>query len=65
MMGTKKTTQIICHLLELLKDNRRLPAPAGCPMEVRALPGLAGVLGVSGGHPAPLMAPSLVPRSTR
>lgn len=45
MMGTKKTAQIICHLLELLKDNRRLPVPAGCPMEVRALPGLAGVPG--------------------
>ncbi|NXL68380.1 JAK3 kinase, partial [Chordeiles acutipennis] len=37
MMGTKKTTQIICHLLELLKDNRRLPAPAGCPMEIYTL----------------------------
>ncbi|NXJ37845.1 JAK3 kinase, partial [Ciconia maguari] len=34
MMGTKKSAQIICHLLELLKDNRRLPAPAGCPVEV-------------------------------
>ncbi|XP_074019874.1 tyrosine-protein kinase JAK3 [Numenius arquata] len=37
MMGTEKTTQIICHLLELLKDNRRLPAPAGCPVEVYTL----------------------------
>lgn len=42
MMGAEKTAQIICHLLELLKDNRRLPAPAGCPVEVRALPGLGG-----------------------
>uniref|UniRef100_A0A8B9EN89 non-specific protein-tyrosine kinase n=1 Tax=Anser cygnoides TaxID=8845 RepID=A0A8B9EN89_ANSCY len=37
MMGTEKTVQIICHLLELLKDNRRLPAPPGCPVEVYAL----------------------------
>ncbi|KAM4658408.1 tyrosine-protein kinase JAK3 [Amazona ochrocephala] len=37
MMGTEKTAQIICHLLELLKDNRRLPAPCGCPGEVYAL----------------------------
>ncbi|XP_062452021.1 tyrosine-protein kinase JAK3 [Rhea pennata] len=37
MMGAEKTAQIICNLLELLKDNRRLPAPAGCPMEVYAL----------------------------
>ncbi|NXX44533.1 JAK3 kinase, partial [Tricholaema leucomelas] len=37
MMGTKKPTQIICHLLELLKDNRRLPVPAACPMEVYSL----------------------------
>ncbi|NXP42631.1 JAK3 kinase, partial [Leiothrix lutea] len=34
MMGTARPAQIICHLLELLKDNRRLPAPAGCPSEV-------------------------------
>ncbi|XP_038019395.1 LOW QUALITY PROTEIN: tyrosine-protein kinase JAK3-like, partial [Motacilla alba alba] len=37
MMGTARPPQIICHLLELLKDNRRLPAPAGCPPEVYAL----------------------------
>ncbi|XP_068276529.1 tyrosine-protein kinase JAK3 [Nyctibius grandis] len=37
MMGTEKPAQIICHLLELLKDNRRLPAPAGCPVEVYTL----------------------------
>ncbi|XP_009464508.1 PREDICTED: tyrosine-protein kinase JAK3 [Nipponia nippon] len=37
MMGTQKTVQIVCHLLELLKDNRRLPAPAGCPVEVYML----------------------------
>ncbi|XP_065515024.1 tyrosine-protein kinase JAK3 isoform X4 [Lathamus discolor] len=37
MMGTEKTAQIICHLLELLKDNRRLPAPCGCPGEVYTL----------------------------
>ncbi|NXS76677.1 JAK3 kinase, partial [Pandion haliaetus] len=37
MMGTEKATQIICHLLELLKDNRRLPVPAGCPVEVYTL----------------------------
>ncbi|NXA56936.1 JAK3 kinase, partial [Nothocercus julius] len=30
MMGTNKAAQIICTLLELLKENRRLPAPAGC-----------------------------------
>ncbi|NWT21264.1 JAK3 kinase, partial [Vireo altiloquus] len=34
MMGTEKPAQIICHLLELLQDNRRLPTPAGCPAEV-------------------------------
>ncbi|NXH86528.1 JAK3 kinase, partial [Edolisoma coerulescens] len=34
MMGTGKPAQIVCHLLELLSDNRRLPAPAGCPAEV-------------------------------
>ncbi|NXK89244.1 JAK3 kinase, partial [Formicarius rufipectus] len=34
MMGTGKPAQIICHLLELLKDNRRLPVPSGCPAEV-------------------------------
>ncbi|NWU87939.1 JAK3 kinase, partial [Onychorhynchus coronatus] len=34
MMGTGKPAQIICHLLELLKDNRRLPVPCGCPAEV-------------------------------
>ncbi|XP_042650577.1 tyrosine-protein kinase JAK3 isoform X2 [Tyto alba] len=37
MMGTEKMAQIICHLLELLKDNRRLPVPAGCPVEVYTL----------------------------
>ncbi|NXN23796.1 JAK3 kinase, partial [Nycticryphes semicollaris] len=37
MMGTEKTAQIVCHLLELLKDNWRLPAPTGCPMEVYML----------------------------
>ncbi|KAM6189631.1 tyrosine-protein kinase JAK3 [Sarcoramphus papa] len=37
MMGTEKTAQIICHLLELLKDNRRLPVPASCPVEVYTL----------------------------
>ncbi|XP_059687942.1 tyrosine-protein kinase JAK3 [Gavia stellata] len=37
MMGTERTAQIICHLLELLKDNRRLPVPAGCPVEVYTL----------------------------
>ncbi|KAM6040252.1 tyrosine-protein kinase JAK3 [Theristicus caerulescens] len=37
MMGTQKMVQIVCHLLELLKDNRRLPAPAGCPVEVYTL----------------------------
>ncbi|NXT78586.1 JAK3 kinase, partial [Zapornia atra] len=37
MMGTEKMTQIICHLLELLKDNRRLPVPANCPVEVYTL----------------------------
>ncbi|NXX62929.1 JAK3 kinase, partial [Scopus umbretta] len=37
MMGPEKMAQIICHLLELLKDNRRLPVPAGCPVEVYTL----------------------------
>ncbi|XP_074784410.1 tyrosine-protein kinase JAK3 [Athene noctua] len=37
MMGAEKTPQIICHLLELLKENRRLPVPAGCPVEVYML----------------------------
>ncbi|NXF13716.1 JAK3 kinase, partial [Smithornis capensis] len=37
MMGTGKPAQIICLLLELLKDNRRLPVPSGCPAEVYAL----------------------------
>ncbi|XP_027561597.1 tyrosine-protein kinase JAK3 [Neopelma chrysocephalum] len=37
MMGTGKPAQIICHLLELLKDNRRLPVPSGCPAEVYSL----------------------------
>ncbi|XP_067416093.1 tyrosine-protein kinase JAK3 [Emydura macquarii macquarii] len=37
MMGLDKPMQIICHLLELLKDNKRLPAPAGCPAEVHVL----------------------------
>ncbi|CAM9765544.1 unnamed protein product [Bubo scandiacus] len=37
MMGAEKTAQIICHLLELLKENRRLPVPASCPMEVYTL----------------------------
>ncbi|NWW70038.1 JAK3 kinase, partial [Climacteris rufus] len=34
LMGSGRAAQIICHLLELLKDNRRLPAPPGCPAEV-------------------------------
>nr|XP_056700654.1 tyrosine-protein kinase JAK3 [Euleptes europaea] len=34
MMGHSKPLQIVCQLLELLKGNRRLPAPAGCPTEV-------------------------------
>ncbi|XP_030324348.1 tyrosine-protein kinase JAK3 isoform X1 [Calypte anna] len=37
MMGTEKPAQIICHLLELLRDNQRLPAPPGCPGEVYTL----------------------------
>ncbi|NXM72784.1 JAK3 kinase, partial [Serilophus lunatus] len=37
MMGTGKPAQIICLLLELLKDNRRLPVPSGCPAEVYSL----------------------------
>ncbi|EMP24129.1 Tyrosine-protein kinase JAK3 [Chelonia mydas] len=37
MMGLDKPMPIICHLLELLKDNRRLPAPPGCPAEVHGL----------------------------
>lgn len=38
MMGPEKPAQIICHLLELLKDSRRLPVPPGCPTEVRSSP---------------------------
>ncbi|XP_060088521.1 tyrosine-protein kinase JAK3 [Heteronotia binoei] len=34
MMGHSKPLQIVCQLLELLKGNRRLPPPAGCPTEV-------------------------------
>lgn len=45
MMGAEKAAQIIWHLLELLKDNRRLPVPAGCPVEVRPLPGPPGSRG--------------------
>uniref|UniRef100_A0A8C8VN55 Tyrosine-protein kinase n=1 Tax=Pelusios castaneus TaxID=367368 RepID=A0A8C8VN55_9SAUR len=37
MMGLDKPLQIICQLLELLKDNKRLPMPAGCPTEVYVL----------------------------
>ncbi|OXB54699.1 hypothetical protein ASZ78_006738 [Callipepla squamata] len=37
MMGPEKPAQIICHLLELLKDSQRLPAPPGCPVEVYAV----------------------------
>ncbi|XP_074893919.1 tyrosine-protein kinase JAK3 [Buteo buteo] len=37
MMGAEKAAQIIWHLLELLKDNRRLPVPAGCPVEIYTL----------------------------
>uniref|UniRef100_A0A8C3S991 Tyrosine-protein kinase n=1 Tax=Chelydra serpentina TaxID=8475 RepID=A0A8C3S991_CHESE len=37
MMGLDKPMPIICHLLELLKDERRLPAPPGCPAEVHGL----------------------------
>ncbi|XP_059576021.1 tyrosine-protein kinase JAK3 [Alligator mississippiensis] len=37
MMGPDKPPQIICPLLELLKDDKRLPVPAGCPTEVHAL----------------------------
>ncbi|NXH47661.1 JAK3 kinase, partial [Dicaeum eximium] len=34
MLGTARPPQILCHLLELLRDNRRLPVPPGCPSEV-------------------------------
>ncbi|KAJ6652812.1 hypothetical protein lerEdw1_010592 [Lerista edwardsae] len=37
MMGHRKPLQIVCHLLELLKENKRLPSPAGCPTEVYSL----------------------------
>ncbi|XP_066490961.1 tyrosine-protein kinase JAK3 isoform X2 [Tiliqua scincoides] len=37
MMGHRKPLQIVCHLLELLKENKRLPSPASCPTEVYAL----------------------------
>lgn len=59
MMGTEKAVQIICHLLELLKDNRRLPAPAGCPVEVRPPP--SKTRWGSQGNPAPVTPPSLSP----
>ncbi|XP_074834375.1 tyrosine-protein kinase JAK3 [Carettochelys insculpta] len=37
MMGVDKPMPIVCHLLELLKDDKRLPAPPGCPPEVHGL----------------------------
>ncbi|XP_061458224.1 tyrosine-protein kinase JAK3 [Rhineura floridana] len=37
MLGPAKPTLIVCHLLELLKQNQRLPSPANCPTEVFAL----------------------------
>ncbi|XP_063003281.1 tyrosine-protein kinase JAK3 [Elgaria multicarinata webbii] len=37
MMGQSKSLTIVCHLLQLLKQNRRLPAPTDCPVEVFAL----------------------------
>ncbi|XP_061870833.1 tyrosine-protein kinase JAK3 isoform X5 [Colius striatus] len=52
MMGTEKAAQIICHLLELLKDNRRLPVPSGCPVEPYPLsPGLHVDVELLGFHP--------------
>lgn len=55
MMGPEKPAQIICHLLELLKDSRRLPVPPGCPMEVRSPPQHSGVPAL----PIPLNGPVL------
>ncbi|XP_053159554.1 tyrosine-protein kinase JAK3 [Hemicordylus capensis] len=37
MMGHRTPPQLIFHLLDLLKENKRLPSPAGCPMEVYTL----------------------------
>lgn len=34
MMGHSKPALIVCHLLELLQEQKRLPPPTGCPMEV-------------------------------
>ncbi|XP_038628578.1 tyrosine-protein kinase JAK3 [Tachyglossus aculeatus] len=37
MMGCDRTMPILCHLLELLKEGKRLPTPPGCPWEVHEL----------------------------
>uniref|UniRef100_H3B0L6 Tyrosine-protein kinase n=2 Tax=Latimeria chalumnae TaxID=7897 RepID=H3B0L6_LATCH len=37
MMGPDKQMQIVKHLTDLLKNNQRLPAPQGCPIEVYSL----------------------------
>ncbi|KAM6466850.1 tyrosine-protein kinase JAK3 isoform 2-T2 [Liasis olivaceus] len=34
MMGHSKPALIVCHLLELLKEQKRLPPPPGCPTEI-------------------------------
>ncbi|XP_025027948.1 tyrosine-protein kinase JAK3 [Python bivittatus] len=37
MMGHSKPALIVCHLLELLKEQKRLPPPPGCPPEILAV----------------------------
>ncbi|XP_063145778.1 tyrosine-protein kinase JAK3 [Candoia aspera] len=37
MMGHRKPALIVCRLLELLKEQKRLPPPTGCPSEILAV----------------------------
>ncbi|XP_042335571.1 tyrosine-protein kinase JAK3 isoform X2 [Sceloporus undulatus] len=37
LMGSWSLPSVACHLLQLLKENKRLPIPAGCPIEAFAL----------------------------
>uniref|UniRef100_F7F934 Tyrosine-protein kinase n=1 Tax=Monodelphis domestica TaxID=13616 RepID=F7F934_MONDO len=37
MMACDHSMPILCHLLELLTEGRRLPAPPGCPEEVQEI----------------------------
>ncbi|XP_058148805.1 tyrosine-protein kinase JAK3 isoform X2 [Dasypus novemcinctus] len=37
MMGQEREAPVLCRLLELLAEGKRLPAPPGCPREVHEL----------------------------